>query len=116
MAVLDLATIMTPLKKKICKYICDRLCENVPFRAKNQKEIRPKKVRKYLLIDFLIINSPLTLDIALSIRQVSAHFTCFFIPGEHSESFTFLVGFSDLYLNIRIVRRVCRKLNYGIAK
>ena len=86
--------------------VCDRLCENVSFRAKKSKG---DTAQKYLLMDFLIINSLLTLDIALSIRQVSAHFTCCFIPGERSENFTYLVGFSDLYVNVHVVWRVCRK-------
>ena len=48
--------------------ICDRLCENWTCRGINKNEIYPKIGGKRKFMDLLIMNSPVSLDIVLSIR------------------------------------------------
>ena len=48
--------------------ICDRLCENRTCRGINKNEIYPKIGGKHKFKDLLIMNSPVSLGIVLSIR------------------------------------------------
>ena len=50
------------------KYICDRLCENRTCRGINKNAVYPKIGGKRKFMDLLIMNSPVSLGIVLSIR------------------------------------------------
>ena len=56
------------LKLSTVREICDSLCENRTCRGINKNEIYPKIGGKCKFMDLLIINSPVSLDIVLSIR------------------------------------------------
>ena len=64
----------------------------------NLRHIASTVGRQHKLVDFLIINSPVSLDIALSLREVSTHLTSAFIPSERFENFNSFGGFSELYV------------------
>ena len=50
-------------------------------------------------MDFFIINSPVSLDIALSLRKVSTDLRNAFIPSVRFENFNSFLGFSEIYVN-----------------
>ena len=59
---------------------CDRLCENQTCRGKIGTTIQAKIGGQYKFVDLLIIDSLVSLDIVLSICEVSANLTNAFTP------------------------------------
>ena len=57
------------IKLTITIHMCDRLCENRTCWGINENEIYPKIGGKRKFMDLLIINSPVSLDIVLSIHK-----------------------------------------------
>ena len=66
--------------------ICDRLCENQTCRGKIGTTIQAKIGGQYKFVDLLIIDSLVSLDIVLSICEVSANLTNAFTPKICSET------------------------------
>ena len=50
-------------------------------------------------MDIFYINSPVSLDIGLSLRKVSTHLRKAFIPSVRFENLHLFFGFSQLYVN-----------------
>ena len=67
---------------------CDRLCENQTCRGKIRTTIQAKIGGQYKFVDLLIIDSLVSLDIVLSICEVSANLTNAFTLKICSENFT----------------------------
>ena len=68
--------------------ICDRLCENQTCREKIGTTIQANIGGQYKFVDLLIIDSLVSLDIVLSICEVSVNLTNAFTPKLCSENFT----------------------------
>ena len=75
--------------------ICDQLWENWAFRAKTKFEIQLIIGQQHEFMDFLTINSPVSIDTALSLSEVSTHLTSAFTPSESFESFNSLSDFQN---------------------
>ena len=56
------------VKYGVISFICDRLCKNRTCRGINKNEIYPKIGGKCKFMALLIMKSPVSLDIVLSIR------------------------------------------------
>ena len=76
----------------------DRLCENQTCRGKIETTIQAKIGGQYKLVDLLIIDSLVSLDIVLSICEVSANLTNAFTPKICSENFTSIRNTANIEL------------------
>ena len=80
---------------------CDRLCENQTCRGKIGTTIQAKIGGQYKYVDLLIIDSRVSLDIVLSICEVSVNLTIAFTPKICSENFTSIRNTAKIELRHR---------------
>ena len=67
-------------------------------------------------MDFLIINSPVSLDIALLLREVLTHLTSAFTPSEHFENFNSSLAFQSFNNITRNIESIHYKKKKTIKK